>query len=309
MSASTLAPVALFVYNRPEHTRQTIEALASNPEAALTRLYVFSDAAKSDDAVPAVAAIRSYLRTIEGFGHVEVVERDVNFGLARSIIDGVTRLCQDYGRVIVLEDDLVTSPYFLRYMNDALDLYADEERVMHVSGSAYPIGPFSWHADTYFLRVPLCWGWGTWGRAWDKFEKDPAVMQKFDTAMIKSFNFDDTYNYWQQLELNQAGKINTWFVFWYAQIFVRKGLALFPAVSLVRNIGHDGTGVHCGETTVYDMELSTKRLSVLKIPLEESTKAFVAHKKYFRKISPSLARRIFTRTRRLLSGLRASING
>src|SRR5574340_1739744 len=134
MSASTLAPVALFVYNRPEHTRQTIEALTVNPEAASTRLYVFSDAAKSVDAVPAVAAIRAYLRTVEGFGHVEIVERDSNFGLARSIIDGVTRLCRDYGRVIVLEDDLVTAPFFLRYMNDALDLYEDEEQVMHVSG-------------------------------------------------------------------------------------------------------------------------------------------------------------------------------
>lgn len=300
MKLPDLAPVALFVYNRPEHTLQTVEALARNPEAASTRLCVFSDAARTSEAETEVQAVRRYLRSIEGFLHVEIVERESNHGLARSIIDGVTRLCEEYGRVIVLEDDLVTSPYFLRYMNDALDLYKDEEAVMHVSGCAYPVGPFECHEDTYFLRVPLCWGWGTWSRAWSAFEQDVSVMARFNPAMIKSLNFDQTYNYWQQLESNRVGRINTWFIFWYAQLFLRKGLSLFPVCSLVRNIGHDGTGVHCGATDLYDNELSSWPIDVVVSRVEESCEAFEAHKKYFRRLSPPITVRVFNKLKRLL---------
>jgi hypothetical protein len=302
MDTHDFAPVALFVYNRPGHTRQTIEALARNPEAASTHLYVFSDAPGMPEAAPAVEAVRGYLKNIEGFGYVEIVERDSNYGLARSIIDGVTRLCKEFGRAIVLEDDLVTSPYFLRYMNDALELYKEDERVMHVSGSAYPVGWFEWSEDTYFLRVPLCWGWGTWRRAWDSFEKDLSVMRKFDADLIRSFDFDRTHDYWKQLELNHAGKINTWFVFWYAQTFLRNALSLFPIASLVKNIGHDGSGVHCGENNLYDMDLSSKPLIVKRTPIEESRQAFEAHKKYFKRISPGFVNRLFRRVRRLCLG-------
>lgn len=298
MLTPALAPIALFVYNRPEHTRRTVEALVANPEAKATRIYIFSDAAKSDDAAQGVHAVRAYLRTIEGFKSVEILERDCNFGLARSIIDGVTRLCRDHGRVIVLEDDLVTAPFFLRYMNDALDLYANEERVMHVSGSAYPIRSFEWQGDSYFLRVPLCWGWGTWKRAWDKFEKDLGLMGKFDQAQIKSFNFDQTYDYWQQLEANRTGKISTWFVFWYAQTFLHQGLALFPVTSMVRNIGHDGSGVHCGATDAYDTQVCERQLKLQPMPVTESAAAFAAHKEYFKRISPSLPRRLLSRAKR-----------
>jgi hypothetical protein len=299
MKSHDLAPVALFVYNRPEHTRQTVEALARNPEAASTRLYIFSDAPRTTEAEPVVAIVRNYLRSIKGFQHVEIVERESNYGLARSIIDGVTRLCEDYGRAVVLEDDLVTSPYFLRYMNDALDFYKESEGVMHISGSAYPVGPFEWPEDTYFLRVPLCWGWGTWQRAWNRFEKDLSVMEEFDTTMIRSFNFDQTYNYWQQLEFNQSGKMDTWFVFWYARVFLWKGLSLFPACSLVRNIGHDGSGVHCGASDLYEMELCNRPPKVRAIPLEESLGAFEAHKRYFKRIRPTIAARLFSRLRRM----------
>jgi len=127
-------------------------------------------------------------------------------------------------------------------------------------------------------------------------------MQKFDAAMIRSFDFDRTYKYWKQLEFNQAGKLNTWFVFWYAQMFLRNGLSLFPIASLVRNIGHDGSGVHCDANNLYDMELSSKPLTVKPIFIEESRQAIEAHKKYFKRISPSIANRIFRRVRRLMSG-------
>src|SRR5690348_17752623 len=106
------APIALFVYNRPEHTRRTVEALRHNRLAGHSRLDVFADGPK----VPGdanVAAVRAYIRGIDGFASVSIHEREANAGLARSIIDGVTRVCEECDRVIVLEDDMVTTPWFL----------------------------------------------------------------------------------------------------------------------------------------------------------------------------------------------------
>ena len=209
------APIVLFVYNRPLHTEKTLAALRGNELAGASDLFIYSDAPKNAAASEAVARVRELIRNVAGFRSVSVIEQEQNRGLASSIISGVTHLCKDYGRAIVLEDDLVTSPYFLRYMNDALDLYENTNEVMHVSGGTYPVGTFG-SSSTYFLHLPLCWGWGTWARAWSAFEKDVAVMARFDSGMIRKFNFDNTYGYWDQLELNVRGKINTWFVFWYA---------------------------------------------------------------------------------------------
>jgi len=155
------APIALFVYNRPVHTRRTVEALLKNALAKESDLIIFSDAPKNPEAAEAVSNVREYIRTITGFKSMNIVERETNFGLARSIIEGVTMLCKEYGRVIVLEDDLITSPYFLQFMNDALDTYSNEDKVMHISGSTYPIGHMK--DETFFLRIPLCWGMGHMG--------------------------------------------------------------------------------------------------------------------------------------------------
>lgn len=206
------APIALFVYNRPMHVRRTLEALLQNPQAAESDLVIFSDAPKNPEAVDAVRRVREYISTTTGFRSVKIVERDKNWGLAKSIIDGVSSVVKEHGRVIVLEDDLVTSPHFLGFMNEALEFYAHEDRVMHISGATYPIGRME--EETYFLRVPLCWGWATWSRAWRHFRKDVSIMAEFSPAMRKRFRFNDSYHYWDQLDANAKGKIDTWFVFW-----------------------------------------------------------------------------------------------
>jgi len=296
----SLAPVVLFAYARPEHTRRALEALAVNALAKQSDLIVYADAARNEMEVERVQAVRAIVHAVSGFRSVTVVERETNYGLARNIIEGVTEVCNCHDRVIVLEDDLVTSKYFLRYMNESLDLYQHEERVMHVSGSSYPIEKLGRQEDTYFLRVPLCWGWGTWRRAWAEFKKDLSVMQRFDAAMIRSFNFDHTYNYWEQMEFNREEKINTWFVFWYAQVFLRNGLSLFPACSMAQNIGHDGSGVHCGYSDLFDVELCAQPIKLSAIPIEESFEAIEAHKRYFKRISPNIATRIFRRMGRLV---------
>jgi GT2 family glycosyltransferase len=279
-----LAPIVLFVYNRPFHTRQTVTAIQNNELAEDSELFIFSDGSKSESDLEQVQDVREYLQTIKGFKNLTIIERKTNIGLAQSIISGVTEIVNRFGKVIVLEDDLITSPFFLRYMNDALDFYQNEGEVMHISGGAYPIGDFC-RDDTYFLRIPLCWGWGTWKRAWDKFDNKIEIMQQFNSLMISRFNFDGTYSYWDQLELNRDGLRNTWFVFWYARVFLSNALALFPKRALVSNIGHDGTGVHCGKSSVYSVQLSPEPIQIQYIPVEESREAFDRHKKYFRSIS------------------------
>ena len=296
------APIVLFVYNRLFHTHQTVTALQNNELAEDSELFIFSDGPKSESDAAKVMEIRKYLKTITGFKKLSITERKNNIGLAQSIVSGVTEIVDRFGTVIVLEDDLVTSPFFLRYMNDALEFYHNEGSVMHVSAGTYPVGDCC-RDDTYFLRVPLCWGWGTWKRAWDMFDKKIEIMQQFNSRMISRFNFDGTNPFWAQLELNCDGQLNTWFVFWYATVFLNEALALFPKRVLVKNIGFDGTGVHCGDTHNFDVELSPDPIKVSYIPLRESDEAFYQYKQCFRRLYPqgSLLNRLICELKRLMS--------
>ncbi len=241
------APLALFVYNRPWHTRQTVEALLANTIADQTLLHVFSDAPKNEAASLAVAEVRSYIRNIAGFKAVTIIERDTNFGLARSIIDGVTRLCEEFDRVIVLEDDLITSPHFLAYMNDALRFYQNDETVASVSGYMYPACPPPGVADTVLLEFPMSWGWATWTRAWSLFEVDGRVLMDRlrVSGLLSSFNEVGPGSFVKMLQNQIDGKNNSWFIRWHATLYLNGKRSLAPTRSLINNIGLDGSGVHC----------------------------------------------------------------
>jgi GT2 family glycosyltransferase len=179
-NTASYAPIALFVYNRPDHARQTIEALKENELSAESDLIIFADGPKNSGAQAKVNEVRKLIKNVIGFRSLTIHESPNNKGLANSIIDGATKVCEEYGRVIVLEDDLVTSPWFLKYMNDALNTYEQDERVISVHGYTYPVDePLP---ETFFLRGADCWGWATWKRGWELFEpnvasteNDPAV--------------------------------------------------------------------------------------------------------------------------------------
>lgn len=240
-----LAPIVLFVYNRPWHTQQTVEALQKNQLAKDSELFIYSDAAKNESVKLAVDEVRRYIKSINGFRKVTIIERDKNWGLADSIIDGVTTIVNKLGKIIVLEDDLVTSPYFLTFMNEALDFYKFEEKVWHISGWNYPV-EIEEIADAFLWRVMNCWGWATWADRWQYFEKDTGkIIDEFKKEDIKSFNLEGVEDFFSQVIANKNNQINTWAIFWYASIFKSKGLCLNPVKTLVDNIGHDGTGVHC----------------------------------------------------------------
>jgi hypothetical protein len=240
------APIALFVYKRLDHTQRTIEALRANALASESELYVFSDAPRDAAAMDAVQSVRDCVKAIDGFKSVTVVEREANLGVDANIIDAVTTLCDRFGKVIVVEDDLVTSPWFLTYMNRGLDLYADQPRVMQVAGFQFPIE--SRHPRRAgLLRYTTCWGWGTWKRAWDQFDAEATGYQKLvdDDALRRAFDADGTHDYFGLLKRVVDGELDAWDIRWYLSVFMQNGLALFPRKSLVHNIGFDGSGEHC----------------------------------------------------------------
>lgn len=249
----TLSPIVLFVYNRPWHTQQTVEALQKNEMAGDSELFIYSDAAKNDQASEGVNAVREYIETINGFKKITLIKRDKNWGLADSIIDGVTQIVNKYGKIIVLEDDLVTSPYFLNFMNDALEFYKNEEKVWHVSGYCPPLNKVI--KEHFFIKPTSCWGWATWENRWSFFKKDSDhFLNWFDKERRKDFNINNSYDYFSQIKLNYQNKINTWAIFWYATVYENNGLSLHPKESFVENIGHDGSGIHCGEDVNYSVE-------------------------------------------------------
>ena len=183
-----LAPIVLFVYNRPWHTKQTIEALQKNELAKDSELFIYSDAPKNKEAEKQVKEVRDYIKTISGFKKVTIIEREKNYGLAKNIIEGVTEIVNKYGKVIVLEDDLITSPYFLRFMNEALNFYENEEKVWHISGWNYPIDT-NGLGDAFLWRLMNCWGWATWANRWKYYEKDvDKLIASFTKRDIKRFN-------------------------------------------------------------------------------------------------------------------------
>ena len=231
------APIVLFVYDRLLLARSTVEALRQNNFADRSELIVYSDGAKNDGAIQRVDEVRNFLRTIRGFKAIRIVEREKNYGLANSIIDGVSTLIDQFGKVIVVEDDLVTSPYFLKYMNEALDKYESEEKVISIHGYSYPTSrPLP---ETFFLRGTDCWGWGTWKRGWELFESDgnKLLRQLKEKNLQHRFDFDGTYDYTKMLREQITGKVNSWAVRWHASAFLHDRLTLFPGRSLVNNIG------------------------------------------------------------------------
>ena len=274
-----LAPIALFVYNRPEHTRRTLKFLQQNLLADESRLFIFSDAAANPADEAKVKEVRELIKTASGFRNTEIVERSKNFGLAASIIDGVSRLVKEYGRIIVFEDDLISSPYTLQYFNDGLRRYQSEEKVMHIGAYMYPLkGQAAGEnclPETFFYRAATSWGWATWARAWNHFEPDiDKLMGQFNARKINDFSIEGTMNFWKQIREFKAGKNNSWAIRWYASLFLKGGLTLNPSESLINNIGHDGSGVHSGVNDIYNVVVNHKPITYFPEVIEENKDAY-----------------------------------
>lgn len=288
MGDTALAPITLFTYNRLWHTWQTIEALQRNELALESDLFVFSDGPRSESDRKQVAEVRKYLKSIKGFRQVTVIERDHNLGLAESIITGVTEIVTRYGRVITLEDDMLTSPFFLRYMNDALEFYKDEERVISIHGYLYPLGASL--PETFFLRGADCWGWATWKRGWDRFEPDGRKLLKElqERNLQKRFDLNGAHPYTRMLRWQARGVLDSWAIRWHASAFLAEKLTLYSGRSLIANIGLDASGAHCSPTHRFDVDLADKPVKIDVIPIEEHAEARRFLENYYRRTRPSL---------------------
>ncbi len=248
--------IALFAYNRPEHTRKTLKALQNNWGFDPSLLHVFCDGAKRERDIPLVEETRQTVADVTG-GQSKITLREENWGLSKSIINGVTELTEKFGSVIVVEDDLITSPQFLAYMTKALELYEQDERVMQISGYMFPVQIQSQSDfDAFFLPMTTSWGWATWRRAWRSFDPSMQGIDQLDNSAKLRFEFDlnGSYPYYKMLCRQRNGEINSFAIRWYLSVFLKRGLTLYPASSLVANIGFDGSGTHCaGEKTTQEI--------------------------------------------------------
>ncbi|OFX73144.1 MAG: hypothetical protein A2X12_03890 [Bacteroidetes bacterium GWE2_29_8] len=245
------APIILFVYNRPEHTRLTIEALQKNKLASESILYIFCDGLKTKDNKSEALHndVKRIINSIKGFKDLIIKERNANYGLAKSIVDGVSYVLNIHGKAIVLEDDLITSEYFLQFMNDSLNVYDGCDNIYSVQGYMFPIETN--RKNELLLPFTSTWGWGTWKSKWEYLELDLAEKEVIRNSkyLKERFNLGD-YSYSDMLTFEN----NSWGIKWYYSVFRRNGLCVFPPRTLIKNVGFDNSGTNCNEDTSFNLQ-------------------------------------------------------
>lgn len=272
------APIALFTYNRADKTQRVLESLMQNAEAKDSDLFIFSDGPKNEKAVDGVKANREFLHKFKASGlqfkSITIIEREKNWGLANSLIAGITEVINKYGRVIVVEDDLILSPYFLKFMNDGLEMYKDEDKVSSITAFVPDVKEEL--PETYFLSFFHCWGWATWKRAWDLLETDPRPLLKKIKWKKNKFNVGGSFGNYGLLYLQKVGGVDSWYIRLYASFFLAEKLTLFPKHSLITNGGMDGSGTHSknSKTSPFCVEYYNYPIDVARINIEENTEVF-----------------------------------
>ncbi len=284
------AVVALFAYNRPEHLRHTVEALAKNELAAETDVFVFLDGPKSESDQEASAEIQKHLAAVSGFKSLTWKAAQTNAGLAQSLVGGISEILKIYDRLIVLEDDLVTSPFFLTYMNTALALYADDLQVASIHGWTYPVTEQL--PETFFLRGADCWGWATWRRAWHVFNPDGTQLLQAltDQSLLEEFDLDGAAHNIGMLRDQISGLNDSWAIRWHASAFLKGMLTLYPGRSLVQNSGTDGSGTHCHDTDHLQTRLAEQPIEIRRQSLIEDRSARSAIIRFLRSAATTSTR-------------------
>jgi hypothetical protein len=240
-----LAPILLFTYNRLELTKKTLSALQRNFLAGGSELYIYSDGAKNEKDADAVTQVRKYLKTVSGFRKIVIHESIRNNGLANSIISGVTRVINEHGKVIVLEDDLITSKVFLSFINQALEHYKDNSGIFSVAGYTRA-GMKGLHAnEVYFTKRASSWGWATWKEKWADVDWDVRDYGSFakDRTARNEFNKMGS-DMAGMLDRQMRGEINSWAIRWCYHQFKNSLYTVYPAISKISNIGFSEEATH-----------------------------------------------------------------
>lgn len=247
-----LAPICLFTYNRIDETRQTVEALKANFLAKDSELFIFADGAKNDVNKEQVKEVRAYLKTITGFKNITIFESDENKGLANSIIAGVTQIIDQYGKIIVLEDDIYTSKNFLVYMNQCLVKYKNIEEVYSIGGYSFPnITPKKYNYDVYFTKRGTSWGWATWKNRWMSVNWNITNYKMYLPSKLdeKSFNNIGT-DLSGMLKKQCEGKIDSWYIRWIYNQYKHNKYSVLPTISKVKNNGLNTSATHTKNRTL-----------------------------------------------------------
>lgn len=277
----TYAPIALFTYNRADKTKRVVESLLQNQEAKDSDLFIFSDGPKTEAKAAGVKENRKFIHTISGFKNITIIERDRNWGLANSLIAGITDVINQYGKVIVVEDDLILSPYFLKFMNDGLEKYEDDDTVGTICGYVFPFQKSL--PDTFFLYFMHPWGWATWKRSWNLLDTDTKRLLRKIRFKTKKFNLGGNCGSYGNLYCQKVGLVDSWYIRFYASLFLNKKLNLFPGKTMVTNSGLDGSGTHCGKglQKTNNFILNPNPIEMNDISVEESQLAYSVFKSFY----------------------------
>ncbi len=300
-----LSPIVIFTYSRFNSLKQVISALQNNILAKQSDLYIYSDAPKNnanEETKSNIIKIRQYIKTINGFQSVKIIEREENFGLSQNIINGVTEIINQYKKIIVLEDDIIVNKHFLNFMNDCLNEYRDEKIISGVSGYQLPI-KFS-KKEPFLLMTKLtdCWGWGTWKDRWEKVNwSEKALLQTIIASKIQyEFNLNNSYNYVQMLQDKINGKNDSWAIRWYASMFIENRLFIHPRETFLKNIGFNDDGTHCssGDSYMSQEDIEQDYIGLEKTEIKNNLHAWNEYAKNFRK---QYKRNYITIAKKLLS--------
>jgi len=252
-----LTPICLFSYNRLNETQQTVEALKKNYLAPKSELFIFSDGSKNETGVKKVKEVRQYIKNIDGFKSVTIYESPTNKGLANSIISGVSQIIAQYGRIIVLEDDLITTPNFLDFMNQALDFYENNPEIHSVSGYTLDLPSLKKYSKDYYLGYRASsWGWGTWKEKWEEVDWEVKEYNKFKRNPLKQIQFmRGGSDMPRMLKKQMKGEIDSWAIRWCFDQFLKGQLTVFPKLSKVKNIGFGVQATHTKRTKRFNTNL------------------------------------------------------
>lgn len=301
MNEKELAPIILFTYNRPWHAQQVLDALQKNELSQQSELFIFSDGGTDYEDKQLVDKTREILDNTTGFKKVTVIKRPVNFGLAANVINGVSTIIEKYGKVIVLEDDLITAPSFLTFMNSALNMYEDVDEVAHIHSFCYAGLSLP---DTFFIKWVVSTGWATWRNSWKLLERngEKLLAEIKEKKLSKAFDFNGKYPYTRMLKRQVEGKNNSWAIRWNASLFLNNKLSLNTGKTLIHNIGFDGSGENSGSQDFYNMGLYDGDLQLEKPDtIQESVEARRQFEDFYKKTNSFWAK-VKRRLQRMAKG-------
>lgn len=290
-----LAPIVLFVFDRPELTKKTLESLANNSLLKESTLYIFADGPKENadsDRLSRINDVHSIINSFDASGKCYVEISKDNKGLKRSILDGVTKVIAEHQKAIILEDDLILSPIFLEYMNKALNIYEESEKVYCINGHNFGNG--EGFPETFFHQVPHSWGWATWKSKWDQLRLDTQKLYNEILPFKNRFNLDNNYDFFRQLKANYDGSLNTWAIYWYSTIFLNNGICLTPGKTLVQNIGfgENATNTKYSGKDLVESETLSNSIEVKIIEEKLDQRAIKLIKEYYSKRQDPLLMKI-----------------